>query len=81
MREIAGSAKPGIEPQFTDGKLVCEFEERRVHLTKYAARAAAKTAIFNCVEVFYTPTEVPIGDNNVRSYSKIDNQSLTDFEK
>ena len=57
------------------------LKKEEVHLTKYATRAAARTAIFDYVEVFYAPKEVPLGDNNVRRHSKINNQSPIDFEK
>ena len=57
------------------------LKKEEVHLTKYATRAAARTAIFDYVEVFYAPKEVPLGDNIVRRHSKINNQSPTEFEK
>ena len=57
------------------------LKKEEVHLTKYATREAAKTAIFDYVETFYAPKEVPLGDNPVRRHSKINNQSPTDFEK
>ena len=57
------------------------LKKEEVHLPKYATRAAAKTAIFDYVEVFYAPKEVPLGDSPVRRHSKINNQSPTEFEK
>jgi putative transposase len=48
------------------------LKKEEVHLTKYATRAAAKSAIFDYVEIFYNP---------VRSHSKINNQSPHDFER
>ena len=57
------------------------LKKEEVHLMKYATRAAARTAIFDCVEVFYAPKEVPLGDNPVRRHSKIYNQSPHDFER
>jgi len=57
------------------------LKKEEVHLTKYATRAAARTAIFDYVEVFYAPKEVPLEDNPVRRHSKINNQSPYDFER
>ena len=57
------------------------LKKEEVQLTKYATPAAARTAIFDYVEVFYAPKEVPLGDNPVRRYSKINNQSPHDFER
>ena len=48
------------------------LKKEEVHLTKYATRAAAKSAIFDYVEIFYNP---------VRRHSKINNQSPHDFER
>ena len=57
------------------------LKKEEVHLTKYATRAAARTAIFDYMEVFYAPKEVPLGDNPVRRHSKINHQSPHDFER
>ena len=48
------------------------LKKEEVYLTKYATRAAAKTAIFDYIEVFY---------NNVRRHSKINNQAPAEFER
>ena len=48
------------------------LKKEQVHLTKCATREAAKTAIFDYVEVFY---------NLIRRHSKINNLSPTEFEK
>ena len=48
------------------------LKKEEVHLTTYPTREAAKTAIFDYIEVFYNP---------VRRHSKINNQSPTAFEQ
>ena len=47
------------------------LKKEQVHLTKYATREAAKSAIFDYVEVFY---------NLIRRHSKINNLSPTELK-
>ena len=48
------------------------LKKEQVHLQHYATRAAAKSDIFEYIEVFY---------NKIRRHSKINNLSPADFER
>ena len=48
------------------------LKKEEVHLTKYATREAAKTAIFDYIEIFY---------NRIGRHSKINNLSPAEFEQ
>ena len=52
-----------------------------LHHYRFATREEARRVVFEYTEIFYAPKEVPLGDNPVRRYSKINNQSPHDFER
>ena len=52
-----------------------------LHHYRFATGEKARRAVFDYIEVFYAPQEVPLGDNPVRRHAKINNQSPADCAK
>jgi len=52
-----------------------------LHHYRFATGEKARRAVFDYIEVFYAPQEVPLGDNQVRRHAKINNQSPADCTK
>ena len=52
-----------------------------LHHYRFATREEARRVVFEYIEVFYAPKEVPLGDNRIRRHAKINNQSPADCAK
>ena len=52
-----------------------------LHHYRFATREEARRAVFDYIEVFYAPQEVPLGDNQICRHAKINNQSPADWAK
>ena len=51
------------------------------HGQHFAMRAEARHCVFAYIEGFYTPKEVPLGDNTTRMHSNLGYQSPIEFER
>jgi transposase InsO family protein len=54
-------------------------EKEQVHHQENRTRVEARADIFDYIESFYAPQEVPLGDNTIRRHSALGNQSPMDF--
>ena len=55
------------------------LKKEQVHHQEYRTRVEARADIFDYIESFYAPQEVPLGDSTIRRHSALGNQSPMDF--
>jgi len=55
------------------------LKNERVHSTRYRTRAEAEADLFDYIEPFYAPKEVPLGDNRKRIHSTLGFASPMNF--
>ena len=60
------------------GSFFGTLKTESLHHYRFATREEARRVVFEYIEVFYAPKEVPLGDNRIRRHAKIDNQSPAD---
>lgn len=56
------------------------LKKQAVHGERFLTRQQAQQHIFEYIECYYAPQEVPLGDNRVRRHSTIGWLSPVDFE-
>jgi putative transposase len=57
------------------------LKRERIRRKTYATRQEARNDIFDCIEMFYAPKEVPLGDNPKRRPGYNNRLSSGEYEK